>query len=176
MLVFGDYVFIPFAFSVQCHYLIGYPDYESPLVSILPIIVLYLIGYYIFRESNSQKNQFKTNPSLEIWGKKPETVDGKLLVSGFWGLGRHMNYTGDLIMAFCYCVPCGLQFGGYFYAIYLFILLTHRAYRDDTKCRSKYKDIWGTYTKKVPHVFIPFEPIDFVLRSIGKVLYTITNK
>lgn len=26
MLVFGDYVFIPFAFSVQCHYLHKYED------------------------------------------------------------------------------------------------------------------------------------------------------
>jgi hypothetical protein len=27
MLVFGDYVFIPFTFSIQCHYLLHYPDY-----------------------------------------------------------------------------------------------------------------------------------------------------
>lgn len=45
-----------------------------------------------------------------------------------------MNYTGDLIMAFAYCLPCGLQLGGYFYLIYLTILLTHRAFRDDAKC------------------------------------------
>ena len=77
----------------------------------------------------------KKDQSLEIWGKKPETIGGKLLVSGFWGIGRHMNYTGDLIMAVAYCLPVGAQFGGYFYAIYLFILLTHRAFRDDTKCR-----------------------------------------
>ena len=138
MLVFGDYVFIPFAFSIQCHYLTSYPDYDSP-ISAIPIVILYLIGYYIFRTSNSQKNQFKRDPALEIWGKKPETVGGKLLISGFWGLGKHMNYTGDLIMAIAYCLPCGTQIGGYFYAFYLFTLLTHRAYRDDTKCRQKYK-------------------------------------
>ncbi len=45
-----------------------------------------------------------------------------------------MNYTGDLIMALSYCLPCGLQFQGYFYLIYLTILLTHRAFRDDAKC------------------------------------------
>jgi steroid 5-alpha reductase family enzyme len=138
MLVFGDYVFIPFVFSIQCHYLIDYPDYESSL-SAIPIILIFLIGYYIFRTSNSQKNQFKKDQNLEIWGKKPETVGGKLLISGFWGLGRHMNYTGDLIMSIAYCLPCGAQIGGYFYSIYLFTLLTHRAYRDDTKCRQKYK-------------------------------------
>lgn len=54
-----------------------------------------------------------------------------------------MNYTGDLLMAIAYCLPCGNQIGGYFYAFYLFTLLTHRAYRDDTKCRSKYGEIWS---------------------------------
>ena len=58
MLVFGDYVFIPFAFSVQCHYLLDYPDYTSPLLAI-PFIALYLVGYYIFRTSNSQKINLK---------------------------------------------------------------------------------------------------------------------
>ena len=57
-----------------------------------------------------------------------------MLISGFWGKGKHMNYTGDLIMALSYCLPCGLQFQGYFYLIYLTILLTHRAFRDDAKC------------------------------------------
>lgn len=61
MLVFGDYVFIPFVFSVQCHYLISYEDFSSPYITIL-IVLLYASGYLIFRLSNSQKNQFKTNP------------------------------------------------------------------------------------------------------------------
>jgi hypothetical protein len=55
MLVFGDYVFIPFAFSVQCHYLLDYPDFDSGY-QVIPIVAIYLIGYYIFRTSNSQKN------------------------------------------------------------------------------------------------------------------------
>lgn len=175
MLVFGDYVFIPFVFSIQCHYILDYPDYPSLLFAV-PIVCLYLTGYYIFRNSNSQKNQFKTDPSKDIWGKKPETIGGKLLVSGFWGLGRHMNYTGDLIMAIAYCLPCGLQIGGYFYAFYLFTLLTHRAFRDDTKCRQKYQGLWNEYNDKVPQVFLPFEPIDIVLRGMGKGLYMLTNK
>lgn len=73
MLVFGDYVFIPFAFSVQCHYLLDYPDFDS-IYQVFPIVAIYLVGYYIFRVSNSQKNQFKTNPEQPIWGKKPEAV------------------------------------------------------------------------------------------------------
>ena len=141
MLVFGDYVFIPFAFCIQCHYLLNYLDFTNQMAPIL-IIILYFIGFYIFRTANSQKNQYKTDPSKMIWGSAPKTVGGKLLVSGFWSYGRHMNYTGDLIMSVAYCLPCGLQLGGYFYAIYLHILLVHRAYRDDTKCRKKYGQLW----------------------------------
>lgn len=175
MLVFGDYVFIPFAFCVQCHYLLNYPDFTSPFVPIL-ILILYFIGFYIFRTANSQKNQYKTNPTLPIWGKAPQTIDNKLLVSGFWGYGRHMNYTGDLIMSVAYCLPCGLQLGGYFYAIYLHILLTHRAYRDDTKCREKYGQMWNKYCERVPFVYVPFGPVDKILTTLGSVLYNLTNK
>jgi delta14-sterol reductase len=65
MLVFGDYVFIPFVFSIQCHYLHSYPDHEGALNYLFFIgnMILYGVGYYIFRTSNSQKNQFKTDPS-----------------------------------------------------------------------------------------------------------------
>ena len=70
MLVFGDYVFIPFVFSVQCHYLMNYPDNEG-IFNVTYFVVnsaLFFIGYYIFRTCNSQKNQFKTEPNKEIWG------------------------------------------------------------------------------------------------------------
>jgi hypothetical protein len=87
-----------------------------------------------------------------------------------------MNYTGDLIMSVAYCLPCGLQLGGYFYAIYLHILLTHRAYRDDTKCREKYGQMWNKYCERVPFVYVPFGPVDKILTTLGSVLYNLTNK
>jgi len=65
MLVFGDYVFIPFVFSIQCHYLINYSDHEG-FLNVLFFLInmgLFVVGYYIFRSANSQKNQFKTEPS-----------------------------------------------------------------------------------------------------------------
>lgn len=67
MLVFGDYVFIPFAFCVQCHYLLKYEDFSNPLHTGI-ILAIYFLGFYIFRTSNSQKNQYKTDPKKPIWG------------------------------------------------------------------------------------------------------------
>jgi delta14-sterol reductase len=173
MLVFGDYVFIPFVFSIQCHYLINYPD--CSILVLVPMFMLYVGGYWLFRAANSQKNQFKQNPQLPIAGQSPKVLGGKLLCSGLWGKARHINYTGDLIMSLCYCLPCGVQVGGYFYAIYLFTLLTHRAYRDDTKCRQKYGALWDEYLKTVPYLFVPIEGIDAPLRAMGRALYGLTN-
>lgn len=137
MLVFGDYVFIPFTFNIQCHFLTVMPEYGYPLLWTVLQLGLFALGYYIFRTSNSEKNQFKVDPTALIHGREPEVFEGKLLVSGFWGLGRHMNYTGDLVMAFAYCLPCGLSYGikPWFYFMYLLTLLLHRAYRDDSKCQ-----------------------------------------
>lgn len=87
-----------------------------------------------------------------------------------------MNYTGDLMMAFAYCMPCGITYGPkpYFYFIYLTTLLLHRAYRDDTKCSEKYGKLWEEYCRRVPYVFVP-HPIDNKLQAAGKLLYGITN-
>lgn len=36
------------------------------------------------------------------------TATGRqLLVSGWWGMVRHPNYLGDLIMALAWSLPCG---------------------------------------------------------------------
>ena len=37
----------------------------------------------------------------------PTSGGKKLLVSGWWGLVRHPNYLGDLIMAFTWASMCG---------------------------------------------------------------------
>ena len=63
----------------------------------------------LFRGSNEQKHQFKADPTRPIWGKPPETVGGKLLVSGFWGIGRKLNYTGELMVYFSWTLCTGAE-------------------------------------------------------------------
>jgi delta14-sterol reductase len=49
-----------------------------------------------------QKYYFKTQPYKSFLGIKPELLtDGKksILVNGFWGLSRHVNYLGEILMA-----------------------------------------------------------------------------
>jgi 7-dehydrocholesterol reductase len=45
---------------------------------------------------------------------------------------------------------------GFTYFLFLFILLTHRAFRDDARCRSKYGSYWDKYCAAVPYKIVPY--------------------
>eukprot|EP01147_Barroeca_monosierra_P008843 gene8843-1203_t len=159
MLVFGDLAWVPFTYSLQSRYLVDFPQTHS-LLFILVVIACQLLGYWIFRSANGQKDLFKrdpTHPSV----KHLETIETsrgtKLIASGWWGLARHINYFGDLLMALAWCLPCG--FGSvipYFYVIYFTGLLIHRERRDDHKCKHKYGAAWDKYCKSVPYRIVPY--------------------
>ncbi|XP_003971109.1 delta(14)-sterol reductase [Takifugu rubripes] len=159
MLVFGDLAWVPFTYSLQAAFLVVHPQTLSFLGAAC-IIALNGIGYYIFRKSNSQKNQFRRDPSHPSVARLETiaTATGKrLLVSGWWGLVRHPNYLGDLLMALAWSLPCGFShLLPYFYIIYFTILLIHREDRDERQCRAKYGLAWDTYCRRVPYRIFPY--------------------
>ncbi|XP_077864921.1 7-dehydrocholesterol reductase-like [Saccoglossus kowalevskii] len=164
----GDCVWLPYLYTLQGLYLV-YNPIVLPPVHCAVVLTLGLLGYYIFRAVNHQKDWFRSHDGdCLIWGKKPEYIqcsyvssDGterqsKLLVSGWWGVSRHMNYTGDLMGSLSYCLCTG--FGHllpYFYIIYMTILLVHRCIRDEHRCRCKYGKDWNRYTARVPYRLLP---------------------
>mmetsp|Transcript_27921 Transcript_27921/g.70037 ORF Transcript_27921/g.70037 Transcript_27921/m.70037 type:complete len:366 (+) Transcript_27921:86-1183(+) len=155
MLVWGDAVFIPFFFSIQCWHLVQ-TDTDMPLEALVLLMALFLTGYTIFRTANNQKHAFKKNPNAHIWGAPPQVIGGRLLVSGFWGLSRHANYLGDIIMSISFSLGSGFSsFIPYAYPLYLIILLVHRERRDEDKCRQKYKTMWAEYCRAVPYRIVP---------------------
>jgi protein-S-isoprenylcysteine O-methyltransferase Ste14 len=110
MLSFGDLVWVPFVYSLQTRYLSVYPRSLGP-VGLLTTGSLICLGFYIFRSANSQKNAFRTNPNDPKVAhlKYIETKTGsKLLTTGWWGIARHINYFGDWIQAWPYCLPTGI--------------------------------------------------------------------
>lgn len=119
-----------------------------------------VLGFSIFRGANGQKDQFRrdpTHPSVSHI-KTIDTKRGtKLMVTGWWGLARKINYTGDLLMGLAWCMTTGFQTPvTYFYFIYFAILLVHRAMRDDEACTKKYgEEDWNRYKKAVPYLFVP---------------------
>ncbi|KAJ3696037.1 hypothetical protein LUZ60_001414 [Juncus effusus] len=156
MLVFGDLVFIPFTFSIQGWWLLK-NKVELPLFATILNCLIFITGYLVFRGANKQKHIFKKNPKALIWGKPPKLVGGKLLVSGYWGIARHCNYLGDLLLALSFSLPCGARSViPYFYPIYLFILLIWRERRDEARCAQKYKEVWAEYCKLVPYRIFPY--------------------
>ncbi|KAI5078357.1 hypothetical protein GOP47_0006028 [Adiantum capillus-veneris] len=156
MLIFGDLVWIPFTFSIQGWWLLAHKPVLTKFAAILNVII-FILGYAVFRGANMQKHLFKKDPTSLIWGQPPKTVGEKLLVSGYWGIARHCNYLGDIILAFSFSLPCGASsLVPYFYPLYLFILLLWRERRDEARCKEKYKDLWVEYCKTVPWRIFPY--------------------
>lgn len=110
MLAFGDLVWVPFLYSTQARYLSVHPV-SVGWAGMLAIGALLAVGFTIFRLSNSQKNVFRTNPNDPRVAhlKYIETKAGtRLLVSGWWGIARHINYCGDWIQSWPYSLPTGV--------------------------------------------------------------------
>uniref|UniRef100_A0A5F8GAH2 Delta(14)-sterol reductase TM7SF2 n=1 Tax=Monodelphis domestica TaxID=13616 RepID=A0A5F8GAH2_MONDO len=159
MLAFGDLVWVPFIYSLQAQFLLNHPQaLDLPVAG--AICLLKVIGYVIFRGANSQKNTFRRNPSdPSVAGLEtiPTATGRHLLVSGWWGLVRHPNYLGDLIMALAWSLPCGVtHLLPYFYFFYFVILLVHREYRDERQCLQKYGLAWREYCRRVPYRIVPY--------------------
>ncbi|KAI9098107.1 ergosterol biosynthesis ERG4/ERG24 [Phlyctochytrium arcticum] len=168
-LSWGDSVWLPFMYTLQSHYLVRNPiDLNTPYF--LAVLAMSLVGYYIFRKVNNQKDLVRrTNGDCKIWGKPAKVIrtefitsDGKkheslLLCSGFWGLSRHFNYVGDLLISLAACMACGFDhLLPYFYIIYMSILLGQRVMRDQERCKGKYGKYWDEYCRVVPWKLLPY--------------------
>jgi len=168
-LAWGDSVWLPFMYTLQAQYLVNNPVNFS-FYGFMAVYCLGLLGYKIFRETNDQKSLVrKTQGDCDIWNKpakyikaeyekmKGEKHTSYLLYSGYWGLSRHFNYLGDLILSLSMCLTCGFDhILPYFYFIFMTILLLHRIERDNTRCSEKYGHYWEKYCEKVRFKLIPF--------------------
>lgn len=176
-LAWGDTVWLPFMYTLQSQYLLVHPNVLG-WEWIGLIVLLGLAGYSIFREANNQKDRFRQASSPQnapkIWSQPVTylpvnyvTVDSNgvqtprtsnLLTSGFFGLARHFNYLGDLMLSLSMCLATGSSshIFPYFYFFYMTVLLVHREWRDETKCRDKYGQGWSQYVEKVPWRIVPY--------------------
>lgn len=159
----GCFVFYPFFYAVGLWALADAPNPGTPAWALVGAALLFFAGWMLSRGANLQKFWFKRNPDKKAFGVlAPEALtasDGrKILVSGFWGLSRHVNYLGELLMA------CGLTLSlGYpaallpwLYPLYYVALLGPRQLDDDRRCAARYGASWDEYRKRVPYRIIPF--------------------
>ncbi len=156
MLVWGDLVYVPFLYSLPCWWVVDDAAPFSPWPSV-GLTTLYVASLSLFRQANWQKERFKRRPDAPIWGKKPELVGGRLLASGWWGVGRKLNYTGEIGVYVCFALTAGFAHPWpYLLPLSLIVLLAQRASRDDRRCFAKYGDVWTTYCARARFRMIPF--------------------
>ncbi|CAG8780254.1 17976_t:CDS:2, partial [Dentiscutata erythropus] len=158
MLSFGNFTWVGFLYALQARYLALHPVHLSRL-QITFIICLQAIGYAIFRGANNEKNYFRNNPEdPRVKHLKYITTEAgsRLIISGWWGRARHINYLGDWLISWAWCLLCGFDdIIPYFYVVYFAVLLIHREFRDEEKCRNKYKKDWDRYCEIVKWRIIP---------------------
>ncbi|RUS80561.1 hypothetical protein EGW08_011701 [Elysia chlorotica] len=159
MLCFGDLVWVPFLYSLQPRFLLE-SGFTLPWYCLAPIVVINLIGYMIFRLSNSQKNLFRKDPKHPVFSGMetvPTQTGRKLLASGWWGICHKPNYLGDLIMALAWSLTTGFgHIFTYFYPLYFLVLLIHRERRDNEQCAAKYGASWERYCQRVKYRIFPY--------------------
>lgn len=156
MLVWGDLIYVPFFYSLPGFWIVD-QMIQFTTAQWVGLAAFYLVSLTIFRQANWQKWRYKQNPYTHIWGKPAKTIGGKLLVSGWWGIGRKLNYTGEIGVYLSFALCAGTShWQPYLLPLSLLLLLTQRAARDDKKCRIKYGALWEEYCRTAKFRMIPF--------------------
>ena len=157
----GCLVFYPYFYAIALWSSVELLSPELATWQIVLFSVIFVAGWMLARGANMQKFYFKTQPTASFLGIYPETLseNGKsLLVNGFWGLSRHINYLGEVLMAsgIAITVTAEAGFWPWLYPLYYVALLFPRQIDDDKRCNKKYGPLWQAYTARVKYRIIPF--------------------
>ncbi len=156
----GCLVFYPYFYCVGLWSVADLPDPHAPLMLRACAAAICLAGWVLARGANMQKYLFKRDPGARFLGIAPEALDDgdkKLLVSGFWGMARHVNYLGEFLMAVGLALALGYpgRIAPWLYPLYYMALLIPRQIDDDRRCAQKYGALWNAYVKRVPWRIVP---------------------
>ena len=158
----GCLVFYPFFYCVGLWFAADQPNPHTPRLWLASAALLFFAGWVLARGANLQKYQFKVHPERLRFGPLPQRTlgdgDQQLLVSGFWGLSRHVNYLGELLMATGLALSLGhpKALWPWLYPLYYVVLLVPRERDDDRRCAEKYGPLWEEYRRTVPRRIVPF--------------------
>jgi len=156
MLVWGDLVYVPFLYSLPGWWLVSQTE-PFAAWQWVGLSAFFFFALWVFREANWQKERFKQDRETRIWGHRAETVGGRLLVSGWWGVARKINYAGEIAVYVAFALTTGTHSPyPYLLPLSLTILLVQRAARDDKKCGAKYGELWQQYCERVRFRIFPY--------------------
>lgn len=156
----GCLLFYPYFYGIGLWSTADLPNPHTPAAILAAAAILFFLGWSLARGANMQKYTFKRDPAAKFLGIAPEVLtDGehKLLVNGFWGVSRHVNYLGEFLMAIGLTLALGYpgHIAPWLYPLYYVALLVPRQIDDDRRCAEKYKALWAAYVKRVPYRIVP---------------------
>lgn len=157
----GCLVFYPFFYPVGLWAVAQLPDPHTPTPLLAGYTLLFFAGWVLARGANLQKFWFKRDPTAKAFGVlAPRAISGNglhVLAGGFWGLSRHINYLGEILMAsaLTLCLGHPSMLAPWLYPLYYVALLFPRQYFDDRRCAERYGPLWAEYCRRVPSRIIP---------------------
>ena len=155
----GCLVFYPFFYPVGLWVLADRPNPHWPWPVLAGCAAIFFLGWVFARGANLQKFHFKQDPSRRPFGLDPRPIpagERQVLSGGFWGLSRHINYLGEILMAVGLTLSLGIPLSwAWLYPLYYLALLVPRQAADDRRCAEKYGAGWVEYRKRVPWRIIP---------------------
>lgn len=164
----GVLSWLPCVYTSSTLYLVNHPNHLGTPLALL-IFALGIASVTINYLADAQRQRVReTGGKTTVFGQPPRIIIGHyttkegerreslLLCNGYWGVARHFHYVPELLGAFFWSVPALFNhLLAYFYVIFLLILLTDRALRDDNRCAAKYGADWDAYKKIVPYRILP---------------------
>eukprot|EP01080_Neovahlkampfia_damariscottae_P012593 gene12593-6413_t len=166
-LTWGCQVFYPFFYCIGIYSISSDSKINDlTLIQCVLTLIVFFSGWLMTRGSNLQKFYFRIYPNQKtiFFGLiEQKTIPGtRILISGFWGIARHLNYFGEILQSVALCIP-GLIMGDnmfyklipFGYPLYYFILFIKRQLDDDELCEKKYGKKWIEYCKIVQWRIFP---------------------
>ena len=160
-LVWGCLCWYPYFYAVGLWSVADLGNPGAPVWWLVMSAAVFFAGWVLARGSNMQKFTFKRDPEQVFlgWFAPRALTDGerRVLCSGFWGVSRHVNYLGELLMACGLALSLGwpLVLGPWLYPLYYVALLLPRERDDDRRCAVKYGPLWEQYRREVPWRIVP---------------------
>jgi len=160
--IIASYLTFPFLPTLITQYLIV----RSPVLPwfhLVGIALVNALGYVIFRASETQRCEFAKDPespALTHLETLPTAGGKKLLISGWWGLVRHPNYLGEILIQWSWVLPAVSTAGRvdlliYYLPIFTTLMLLVRCSQQNERNKKKYGAAWDTYCAKVTANLIP---------------------
>jgi lamin-B receptor len=158
----SSYLTFPFLPTLVTRYLLD----RSPEVAWYYLVLIGLmngLGYVIYRSSESQRCEFAkdpSNPALAHLETVSTAGNRKLLVSGWWGMVRHPNYLGEMLVQWSWVLPAVGSLGltdvvPYYLPVVTSLMLMVRCHQINQRNKRKYGNAWTSYCEKVRSNIIP---------------------